>query len=143
MEDLYRERGPVIRLATALTGDRRVAEEVVQDAFVELSRRWDRLDNPGAYLRRSVINLSHSHHRRRLRGRRPLPPALIDDRPASLDLWSVLATLPPRRRIALVLRYYEDLPIHEIAQIMECQPGTVSSLLHRGLADLRKVLSDD
>jgi RNA polymerase sigma factor (sigma-70 family) len=68
---------------------------------------------------------------------------LHTDAPELDELWQVLAGLPPRRRAALVLRYYEDLAIDEIARLLECQPGTVSSLLHRGLADLRKVLSDD
>jgi RNA polymerase sigma factor (sigma-70 family) len=57
-------------------------------------------------------------------------------------MWAALALLQPRRRTALVLRYYEDLPIGEIARLLECRPGTVSSLLHRGLADLRKAFDD-
>jgi RNA polymerase sigma factor (sigma-70 family) len=62
------------------------------------------------------------------------------DAPELDELWTVLAGLAPRRRAAVVLRYYEDLPVTEIARLLDCRPGTVSSLLHRGLADLREVL---
>ena len=145
VEDLYRsERASAIVLATALTGDRAIAEEIVQDTFLELSRRWDQLDNPSAYLRTVLVNRSRSHHRRRtLRRVEPPPVPLLVDEPTHLELWSVLAGLPHRRRVALVLRYYEDLSVGDIARLMNCRPGTVSSLLHRGLADLRKVLTDD
>jgi RNA polymerase sigma factor (sigma-70 family) len=62
---------------------------------------------------------------------------------SALELWAALRTLSERRRTAMVLRYWVDLPVNEIADAMDCRPGTVSSLLHRGLADLRKELADD
>jgi RNA polymerase sigma factor (sigma-70 family) len=77
------------------------------------------------------------------RRRTPTAPPLTVDAPELDHMWTALARLQPRRRTALVLRFYEDLPINEIARLLECRPGTVSSLLHRGLADLRKVLDDD
>lgn len=146
LEELYRtQRSSAVRLATALTGDRAVAEEIVQDAFLEVSRRWDRLDNPAAYLRTALVNRSRSHHRRlgTMRRRQPPTPPLQVEAPELDELWAVMVRLPHRRRVALVLRFYEDLSIDEIARIMKCRPGTVSSLLHRGLADLRKVLTDE
>jgi RNA polymerase sigma factor (sigma-70 family) len=73
----------------------------------------------------------------------PPPPRLVEPAPELDELWTVLAGLPERRRAALVLRYYEDLPIDEIARLLDCRPGTVSSLLNRGLADLREVLGHD
>jgi RNA polymerase sigma factor (sigma-70 family) len=143
MDDLFRARwAPSVRLAIALTSDRAVAEELVQEAFFEVSRRWADLDNAEAYLRTTVVNRCRSHHRRAGIARRRLVP----ERPGTVaapeldELWHVLARLPERRRAALVLRYYEDLPVAEIARLLECKPGTVSSLLNRGLADLRKVL---
>lgn len=144
--ELYRaERPSLLRLATALTGDRLAAEDVVQDAFLEVSRRWDRLDNPAAYLRTAVLNRSRSHHRRlgTIRRHSPPPVPLKVEAPELDELWAVLARLPHRRRVALVLRFYEDLSVEEIARIMRCRPGTVSSLLHRGLADLRKGMTDE
>ena len=146
IEDLFRQRREAsLRLATFLVGDVAVAEEIVQDAFLQVTRRWNRLDNPDGYLRTAVVNGCRSHIRRLTRGRRrPLPkPRLHVEAPEHDDLWAVLARLPERRRAALVLRYYEDLPVAEIARLLGCRPGTVSSLLHRGLADLRKVVDHD
>jgi RNA polymerase sigma factor (sigma-70 family) len=145
VEDLFRERWVAsVRLATALISDRAVAEELVQDAFLEVSRRWVSLDNPAGYLRTAVVNRCRSHHRRRgMAQRKAVPPPVLQvDAPELDELWQVLAGLSAKRRAALVLRYYEDLPVAEIARLLGCRPGTVSSLLHRGLADLRKVLDD-
>jgi RNA polymerase sigma factor (sigma-70 family) len=54
------------------------------------------------------------------------------------ETWDMLRRLPDRQRIALVLRFYEDLPEREIADLLGCRPGTVKSLIHRGLARVRK-----
>jgi RNA polymerase sigma factor (sigma-70 family) len=143
LDELFRDRWvPSVRLATALTSDRGAAEEIVQDAFLALSRRWATVDNPAGYLRTAVVNRCHDHHRRIGVRRRvlPPPPEVSQQAPEYDEVWIVLARLPERRRAALVLRYYEDLPIDEIARLLDCRPGTVSSLLHRGLADLEEVL---
>lgn len=142
-DGLYLEqRVRSIRLATVLTGDRSVAEEIVQDAFLEVSRRWGELENPAGYLRTVLVNRCRNHLRRlEVRRRKaPPPPRLEVDAPELDELWTVLMRLPAKRRAALVLRFYEDLPVSEVARILDCRPGTVSSLVHRGLADLRKVL---
>lgn len=146
LDGLFRSRwGPSVRLATALTSDRGVAEELVQEAFLEVMQRWDGVDNPEGYLRTVVVNRCRNHQRGMGVRRRhtPAAPPLTVDAPELDEMWAALAALRPRRRTALVLRFYEDLPIDEIARLLECRPGTVSSLLHRGLADLRKVLDDD
>ena len=146
IDGFFRERWPgAVRLATGLTSDRALAEEFVQDAFLEVSRRWEDLDNPGGYLRTVIVNRARNHYRRQgVRRRRPLPPPpLAVDAPHVDETWELLAALPPMRRAALVLRFYEDLPIDEIAGLLGCRPGTVSSHLHRGLADLRKVIDHD
>lgn len=136
---LYRERyGPMVRLAYLLTGDRAVAEELVQDAFVSVHRGWDRATNPPAYLRTTVVNACRSWGRRRVleidrRPRAPEPATLVTD-----ELWDVLRTLPARQRAAVVLRYYEDLPDREIAGLLGCREATVRSSIHRALAALRK-----
>ena len=146
VDALFRARwGPSVRLAAVLVGELAIAEEVVQDAFVQVARRWDGLDNPAGYLRTAVVNgcRNHRRHLGTIRRRSPAPLPLTVDAPELDELWAVLARLPARRRAALVLRYYEDLPVTEIARLLGCKPGTVSSLLHRGLADLRKVLAPD
>lgn len=142
-EAVYRERRDrLVRVAVGLVGDRAVAEELVQDAFAELSHRWDDVDDPAAYVRTSVVNRCRNHRRwLGIRAIRPLPnPQLVTTDPELDEVWSHLQVLSPRRRAAVVLRYYEDLSIDDIASLLGCRPGTVSSLLHRALADLREVL---
>lgn len=139
-EDCYREQfRPLVRLAFLLTGSAETAQDVVQDAFVHLHRRWKSVEQPDAYVRRSVVNGCNSHHRRlRLeRTRRPDSPAVVTDLEAD-EITDALAALPHRQRAALVLRFYLDLPDAHAAEILGCRVGTVGSLVHRGLAQLRK-----
>jgi RNA polymerase sigma-70 factor (sigma-E family) len=140
-DGLYRHEQPeLVRLAALLVGSPEVAADLVQDCFVRLHPRWDQVDDRRAYLRRSVINACHSHHRRLRRLRR------VDLRPAepvelgARELSDALAALPHRQRAALVLRFYAGLPDAEIADALDCRPGTVASLVHRGLAALREVI---
>ena len=140
--DLYSERfDPMVRLAYLLVGDLAVAEELVQDSFVKVHRHWIDIEHPKAYLRTTVVNTCRSwgrrhrreadHHRRRLEA---VPdPELVTD-----EMWDILATLPEKQRTAIVLRFYEDLPESEIATLLDCRPNTVRTLVHRGLAALRK-----
>jgi RNA polymerase sigma-70 factor (sigma-E family) len=142
-DDVYRrESVAMVRLAVLLVGSHEQAEEIVQDAFAQLFERWDGIDRPGAYLRTCVVNgCRRAHRRRRLDGRAagsvtgPLAADLGAD-----HLADALAALPPRRRAAVVLRYYLDLPEAEIARALGVRPGTVKSLLHRGLAQLREAV---
>ena len=133
---------PMVRLAYLLTGSTAVAEDVVQDSFVQLQRKWSGVRDPAAYLRRSVVNGCGTHHRRVGRERARFPGLVTDtvlpETPVVLD---ALAALPHRQRAALVLRYYEDRTEAEIAAVLGCQPATVRSLVHRGLEALRKVIT--
>jgi len=132
---LYREAfQDCCRLAFALVGDRGIAEEVVQDAFARLLAKWHRVRDPGAYLRRVVVSRCRDVQRRRQVVSRlglVAVPEVVEHAPD--EMHDVLAALPARQRAALTLRYYEDLPIDEIASIMRTRPGTVKSLIHRGL----------
>jgi RNA polymerase sigma-70 factor (sigma-E family) len=137
------------RLAYLLTGDRALAEDMVQDAFVRLAGRLAHLRDEGAfepYLKRTVVNLARSHWRRRKVERAHLertssaPGADVRTEPDLGDrdaLWHALAALPARQRTALVLRFYEDMSERRIAEVLGCRPGTVKSLVSRGLARLR------
>ena len=131
---------PLVRLAFLLTSSIETAEDLVQDALARTHTRWSRVDQPDAYVRRAVVNACNSYHRRRFRERaHPQPPA----EPVRMDtdeLFDVLADLPARMRAAIVLRYYQDLPEREIAELLGCAPGTVRSLIHRALARLRLVI---
>jgi RNA polymerase sigma factor (sigma-70 family) len=137
---LYRETfDRMWRLAFLLVGDRHVAEEVVQDAYSKVLERWAAVDEPAAYLRITVVNRSRDVLRRRkLVGRLTLLARRGDVDPTPDPLWDALSHLAPAQRTALVLRFYEDLPVRDVAALMKVREGTVKSLVHRGLARLRE-----
>ena len=142
LSELYRrEYGPMVRLAHLITGSNEVAEDLVQDSFVKMYRYWDRADQPGAYLRMTVVNGCRSWHRRRRMERermpRPVAEAVELD---SRELLDALARLGLRQRTALVLRFYADLAEADVARALGCRPGTAKSLVHRGLRELEKVI---
>ena len=140
----HREYGRMVRLARLMTGTNAVAEDLVQDTFVRVARRWDRVRDPSAYLRQAVVNACRSHLRKRGRFR-PLEsapePSVPGPSPQVDRTWRQMERLSPRRRAALVLRYYEDLDDDEIAEILDCKPATVRSLVHRALRQLEEALS--
>jgi RNA polymerase sigma factor (sigma-70 family) len=142
IEVLYRDRRePMVRLAYLLTGSEAVAEDLVQDSFLEVHRHDTSVQNPSAYLRATVVNACRAHHRHRSVERAHFADLLRDDlSPETPVVLDALAKLPYRQRAALALRYYEDLPEREIAGLLRCRPATVRSLVHRGLAELRKVM---
>jgi RNA polymerase sigma-70 factor (sigma-E family) len=143
----------LIRLAYIMLGDRPAAEDVVQDAFCGLYRRWDRLSDPTVglyYVRSSVLNGCRTVLRRRALGRRVTlyqPPARSAEAAAlsneeRQEVMRAVRALPGRQREALVLRFYLDLPDREIARAMGVRPGTVRSATHRALRALSKLLGE-
>lgn len=143
LEETYRElRLPLLRLAFLLTGSRETAEDVVQTAFVSAQPRWPRIDDPPAYLRRSVVNLAKDGQRREFRRRRLLrpEPESVTAIPEIDETWALVRKLPPAQRAVVVLHYYEDLPLVEIGQLLNRPASTVRSDLRRALARLRKAL---
>lgn len=133
------------RSAYALTGDLHAAEDLVQGALVKLVRRWHEVDNPEAYVRRTLYHDHASRWRRRKVVREDsvaAPPdrsvtdgaGQVNDR---LALQQALLRLTPRQRAVLVLRFYEDLPEREVAEILGCSVGTVRSQTARSLARVR------
>jgi RNA polymerase sigma factor (sigma-70 family) len=141
-DDLFRRRyEPMVRVAFLLVGTRAEAEDVVQDAFARIELRWARLDNPEGYLRRCVVNRCHDVLRRRRLEQRFLLLRRDDTSELQADeLGDALAVLSPKRRAAVVLRYYDGLREREIAEILGVRQGTVKSMLHRALAQLREVI---
>lgn len=136
-----RRYAAMVRLATLLCGSSAVAEELVQDAFVKVIERWDRIEAPSAYLRAAVVNGCTGHRRRRDVARRhEVRPVLSVVDPEGFVLRDAIHRLPSRQRAVLVLRFYEDLPEKEIAALLQCRVGTVKSALHRGLAQLGRVV---
>lgn len=135
----YRERyGGLVRLAYLLTGDAAAAEEIVQDAFVASHRGGERLRDPYPYVRTAVVNRCRSWGRRtRLeRAHPPHPPEHAEL--AADEMRDALDRLSERQRAAIVLRFYEDLPDAQIAELLGCKEATVRTAIHRGLARLRK-----
>ena len=144
----------LVRLAVLLVGDRASAEDIVQDAFLGLYRRWDRLPDtsaPLAYVRVSVLNGCRTALRRRTRalqvGNFTEPPAQSAEAVALLSeeqraVAGALRGLPERQREALVLRYYLDLSEAEIAAAMGISRGTVKSAASRGLAAVGRILME-
>lgn len=142
------EYDAMLRLAYVLSRDQHEAEEIVQDAFVEVTDRWSVLLNPGGYLRTAVVNGVRRRGRRNANRRRILeanaatiagPGHHVDGYDEIVD---VLSTLPDHQRIALVLAYYGGLGPNEIAEALGCRPGTAKSHVHRGLRRLRKELAN-
>jgi len=151
LSELYVAYAPdALRLAFLLTGDRALAEDLVQDAFVRLVGRLRHLREPNAfwaYLRRTVVNLATSHFRHRRVERAYLERlAAVPEAHANgnqeLDesMHQVLLGLPQRQRAAIVLRFYEDLSDVQTAAVLGCSPGTVRSLVSRGMQTLREGL---
>ena len=132
---------PMVRLAALTTGSTAIAEEIVQEAFSGLYRHWARVETPAAWVRVAVVNQCRSWVRRRqLERRHPQPGPLVVDDPDGLAVRDALRLLTPRQRLAVVLRYYEDLSEKQIADILKCRPGTVKSLLARSNTPLKEAL---
>lgn len=142
LEALYRrERTGLLRLGFLLTGSRELAEDAVQTAFAAASARWLDIDEPLAYLRKVIVNHSSDGHRRRLRERgRPAERHGMSEIPEFDDTWDELGRLPANQRAVVVLRYYADLPLATIAELLDRPAATVRSDHHRALDRLRRHL---
>lgn len=148
------DRGPsLLRFAYLLSRDRHQAQDLVQEALSNAHRRWARVYQPEAYVRRAILNDFLSWRRRRASGEvitnEPPEPsargaaglaAAHADRDA---MWQLLAQLPRQQRAVLVLRYYEDLPDEDIAGYLNCTQATVRAHASKALARLRTLNLDN
>ena len=142
------EHAALVGLLALYTGDRAVAEELAQEAFIRACEHWPRvreMDNRRAWLTRVAINLANSWFRRRYAERRAharhgnsAAATRPDDTADVLAVRQAVAALPRRQRTALVLRYYADLPAAQVAAQMGCAEPTVRSLTNRAIATLRQ-----
>jgi RNA polymerase sigma-70 factor (sigma-E family) len=140
----------LIRLAYVLTGDQHAAEDLLQNALTKAAAHWSGIRGaPERYVRKIMYREQVSWWRRRVRRpetvvatvpERPSEPpsAGVDDR---LVLEQALRGLPPRKRAVLVLRYLEDLPEAQVADLLGCSVGTVRSQAHKAIAQLRSALT--
>ena len=144
------------RAAFVLSGDRSLADDVAQDGIQRAFGALDRFDDTrafGPWLKRIAINRAIDAQRHR----RPL--VQLDDDAAALHTWAVgagadrdiglwavadaVASLRLEKRMVVVLRFWLDLPLEEIAEVLEIPVGTVASRLSRSLAELRVILEEE
>jgi len=156
-EEFSREQLPgLVRFAAVLTGDRELAQDVVQDALVRANQGWRRIaaaDRPDLYMRKIVVN-GYLSWRRRWYQRSVRPTADVTRFQESAEpdpAWRIadadqlagpLARLSRAQRASIVLRFYEDRDDDEIAAVLGCAPATVRSHVSRGLSALRVHLNE-
>lgn len=152
-ERFFRAEHPkLVALGLAWTGNPDTATELAQEALTRAYRSWERverLDIPGAWLRRIMINLLIDARRTEQRnvdlGRRLAATSRpSSNAPVDLDdrWWQAVRALPDRERAAVVLHYVDDLSIAEAANVLEIAPGTVKASLSHARDKLRLALSN-
>lgn len=140
----------LVRFARLLTGDEHRAEDLVQEVLAGAYVRWRRIseaDRPDLYVRRMLINANHSWRRRLMN--REIAVDTISDSPSGRDaatesaerdaVWRLVRELPPKQRMVIVLRYYEDYDDATIAELLQCSPGTVRTQARRALEKLQRL----
>ncbi|WP_062518501.1 RNA polymerase sigma factor [Demequina gelatinilytica] len=161
LDTVMRERGrSLYGYAYVLAGSREEAEDLLQDALVRTFRTGRALRSVEAaqsYVKRAIATAFIDGGRRAAARPRTVASApdelraagtrmVADDHGArvdeALDLHDALLTLSPRERACIVLRHLEDLPVAEVAHVLDLAPGTVKRYLHDGVAKLREVLPD-
>ena len=151
-----RSTASLTRLAYLLCGDRHLAHDLVQTCLIRLYQAWPRLRDPGAadaYARKALLRCWLNERRRPWRRAETRDGAVPDTPDPARDpaddahlkavMREALATLPPRQRAAVVLRYWAQHSVTETAAILRCSEGTVKSQAARGLAALRQALGAD
>lgn len=149
------ERRPaLLRWARAVAGDPHTAEDLLQASLVRVLPRWESIREGAAadaYVRRTITRQYVSWQRQPWRRDEVVsstlpepatgPPDAADPREAD-QVWGLVLALPARQRAAVALRFYEQLSIAEIAEVLGCSTGTVKSNTSRGLAALRRLAAD-
>lgn len=140
--------GAFVRFGYLLTRDHEAAQDLAQEALGRLYVHWSRVcrsGSPEAYVRRSMLNMLLSWRRRRSWYETPVAQLPDTNAVASAaagraerdEMWQLLGRLPARQRAVLVLRFYEDLPDEEIADLLGCTSATVRSHASKALSRLR------
>jgi RNA polymerase sigma-70 factor, ECF subfamily len=139
-----RELRPMIALGISLAADREAGVDLAQEALLRAYRSWpmvQTMDKPGAWVRRVLVNLAIDRRRRRDRERRALarltpPDPVVQPDPVSDRFWTLVRELPDTQRAVVALFYLEDLPVDEIAGVLQISDGTVKSALFRARKSL-------
>lgn len=149
--DFYADNvGRLRRLALMMVGDASRADDLAQDALLRSYVSWHRIrgDDPGPYVTRTLVNLCRNLHRRRALELRkgPPPPTDVVDRSGGVDealrVAAALSVLSPVRRAVVLLRFYDDMPEREIAEVLDRPLNTIKSDLRRALEKLRPLLDE-
>jgi RNA polymerase sigma-70 factor (sigma-E family) len=138
------------RTAFLLCGDWHTAEDLAQTALAKMFVAWReirRQDGVHAYANRTLVNAYLAHRRLKrtgelLAGQLPDRPAAVAEPETRMVVLDALATLPPRARAVVVLRYWADLSVEQVADVLDCSTGNVKSLSARALHRLRAVLDE-
>lgn len=142
----------LVRLAVQLVDDQASAEDVVQDVFAALQNHSGSLDDPLAFLRRAVLNRSRSALRRRRTARLFIAPRAGSAEPADARplrdeaherMLRAIRRLSTRQREVVVLRFYEELSVAEVALVLGISAGAVASSVHRALSSLPALMEED
>jgi RNA polymerase sigma factor (sigma-70 family) len=143
---LFREEyAAVVRTAYLVLGDRQAAEDVAQEAFIRLFVHWrkvSRYERPGAWLRRVAICLALRARRHRRPRTARLQPSPIRFQASDEPIHEAVLALPSKQRAAIVLYYFEDRPVREVAEILGCAVTTARVHLHRARKRLLEILGE-
>lgn len=141
----------VVRTVFLVVHDQAQAEELAQDAFVQLLGRWSRIamyEQPGAWVRRVAIRMAvraaKRERARRVLERRAAPMSIVPDLPLPRkEVLDAVRSLPTQQRAAVVLHYFEDRPVAEIADVLGCAPATARVHLHKARTRLAALLDEE
>lgn len=140
----------LVRFGRVLSGSDALAQDLVQEALARTLVTWRRHgcpSDPEAYVKRAMVNTYLSLWSRRLRFERPVaripestaaPADIMADAVQRRVIWAWLGSLPPRQRAVIVLRYYEEMTVFEVAEVLGCSTGTVKSQASRAIKKLRE-----
>jgi RNA polymerase sigma factor (sigma-70 family) len=154
LEGLYLQHAPsALRFAYFVSGDQETARDLVQDAFIRVAGRFRYLRQPDefdVYLRRTIVNLNASRLRRLkversfLASEAAHPVVAVEGDPGVRDeLWRAILDLSPRQRVAIVLRFYEDLSESQAADILRCSVKALNQLVVRAMKTLRTRIEEE
>ena len=145
----YRGEFPVVvRTVRLMLGDRDLAQEIAQEAFVRMLARWEivsRYDRPDLWVRKVAVRLAIKAAGRRRAHQElthEIEPAM-DAATSDVDLMAAIATLPGRQKAAIALFYLEDRPLSEVAGVLDCSVSTAAVHLHRARKRLAAQLREE
>ncbi len=144
LESLYREHGDRLWWALlAFTRDREIASDAESEAFAQALRRGDAIRDPLAWIWKAAFRIAAGELKERTRLKPAGPEPTYDLPEPAEEITAALLRLPAQQRAAVVLHYYADRPVREIAELLGVSSATVSVHLHRGRNRLRELLGDD